>query len=47
MKKFELSDYGVERLSEQEAKQANGGVFWYVAIAVGLAIAAGDTIMKD
>jgi len=42
-----LEKYGVSEMETREMKAANGGLAWYAAIGVGIAIAAVTEIIRD
>jgi hypothetical protein len=42
-----LNDYRVKELEITEKKSIEGGLAWWVAIGVGIAIGAANEIIKD
>ena len=42
-----LKTNGLVEMSSSELEETNGGMLWYVAIAVGVAIASATEIISD
>ena len=44
---MKTTEFGVQELSQEEMKKVDGGLVWYAAIAVGIAVGIALEIIRD